>query len=455
VSAAQGAVGSGEPCVLVVGAGLAGLGAAVTLAEAGRNCLLLEREPEAGGLARSLVLDGVTFDYGPHVLFEDQGPGGQFLLETLSGEPTLSHRFAFAIQAGGRHWAFPNHFDALRYPWRFTREILAGLLSPRQPRGTGDDTARGELSAKTGPGLYNLLFRDMLRKKTGLDGEMLHRHWLLRPPRTAHGDLEPVRPRSRIATLLGILARLRRRYRYPANGFGRLPEKLLERYARAGGRTVLDCGPITLERDMDRIGAVRMQGQRIAVGQVIWTAPMDRLQQALGLGDAPAPRFEDILLVLLSYDCPRPPRRPFVYVYHPDPTIVFNRSSYPASIFREHGPPGREGICLEITPSAMAGSPSIAELAERAVTDVARLGLHPAARLRERRTVLLPSALPVYDLGYEARLAEARQGIRAVGNLLAVGRLGGWHFCMSPEAAGQGIKAARHVLAADGNGETS
>ena len=150
-----------QPCILVVGAGLAGLGAAVTLAETGRNCLLLEREPEAGGLARSLELDGVTFDYGPHVLFKEQGPGAQLLLETLSNEPTLSRRFAFAIQAGGRHWTFPNHFDVLRYPWRFQREILAGLLAPRKPREAGNDTAHNELSAKTGPGLYDLLFKGM------------------------------------------------------------------------------------------------------------------------------------------------------------------------------------------------------------------------------------------------------------------------------------------------------
>lgn len=444
-----------QPCILVVGAGLAGLGAAVTLAETGRNCLLLEREPEAGGLARSLELDGVTFDYGPHVLFKEQGPGAQLLLETLSNEPTLSRRFAFAIQAGGRHWTFPNHFDVLRYPWRFQREILAGLLAPRKPREAGNDTAHNELSAKTGPGLYDLLFKGMLQKKTALDGEMLHRHWLMRPNRTAHGELEPFRPRSRVATLLGILARLHRRYIYPANGFGTLPKKLLQRYTRAGGRTVLDCGPITLERNTDRICAVTVQGQRTPVSQVVWTAPMDRLQQVLGLCDAPAPRFEDILLVLLTYDCPRPPRRPFVYVYHPDPTIIFNRSSYPTSIFREHSPPGREGICLEITPGAVAGSPSIEALAERAVADVARIGLHPAARQREIKTVLLPSALPVYDLGYEARMSKAHQDIRAIGNLLSVGRLGGWHFCMSPEAAEQGIKAARHILAADDERETA
>lgn len=434
---------SREACVLVAGAGLAGLCAAVTLAEAGRDCLLLEREERVGGLARSLELDGVTFDYGPHVLFDEQGPGGRMLLESLAGEPLLTRRFAFAIQAAGRHWAFPNHFDVLSYPWRFQREILAGLLAPRGPRG---QSARDELSAKTGPALYDLLFKGMLRKKTALDGEALHRHWLMRPPRTVHGELEPFRRRSRLATLLGVLARLRRRCVYPARGFGRLPELLLERYARAGGRTVTGCGPIGLERRAGRIRAVSVQGERVAVSHVVWTAPMARLHQALGLDEASAPRAEDVLLVFLTYGCARPPRRPFVYVYHPQPDVVFNRSSYPAALFRERGPADREGVCLEITPGATAHAPPVHELARRAVADAQRIGLHPAEALREMETLLLPGALPVYGLDYEARMAEARRGIRAVENLVSVGRQGGWTFCMSPEAARQGIEAARHVL---------
>lgn len=440
-----------KPCV-IVGAGLTGLAAAVTLAEAGRDSLLLERESEVGGLARSFALDGVTFDYGPHVLFEDQGPGDRFLLETLSGAPAISRRFAFAIKADGRHWAFPNHVDVLRYPWRYKREILAGLLTSPNSRPIADATARDELAAKTGPALYDLLFRDMLRKKTALDGNALHRHWLIRPPRTALGELEPLSRRSRLATLVGILRRLRRRYVYPVNGFGELPRRLFERYARAGGRSILDCGQITLERSANRIAAIMSGNQRIEPSQVIWTAALDRLQQALGHTDAPRPRFEDILLVFLTYTCPAPSRRPFVYVYHPDPSVVFNRSSYPTSIFREHTSPGCEGLCLEITPGAVPGNPGVEELVRRTISDVERIGLHPAARLREKKAVLLPSALPVYGLDYEACLARIRQDVQAVQNLLSVGRLGGWHFCMAPEATSQGLKAARHILAKEGGG---
>ncbi|MFN8076299.1 MAG: phytoene desaturase family protein [Kineosporiaceae bacterium] len=58
--------------VVVVGAGLAGLSAAMRLAGAGRTVTLLEREPTAGGRAAVLPVDGPTgtyrFDPGPTVL---------------------------------------------------------------------------------------------------------------------------------------------------------------------------------------------------------------------------------------------------------------------------------------------------------------------------------------------------------------------------------------------------
>jgi phytoene desaturase len=54
--------------VVVVGAGLGGLSAALRLAGAGREVTVLEREPVPGGRAGRLELDGYRFDTGPTVL---------------------------------------------------------------------------------------------------------------------------------------------------------------------------------------------------------------------------------------------------------------------------------------------------------------------------------------------------------------------------------------------------
>jgi phytoene desaturase len=54
--------------VVVVGAGLAGLSAAMRLAGAGREVVVLEREQRPGGRAGRIEVDGFSFDTGPTVL---------------------------------------------------------------------------------------------------------------------------------------------------------------------------------------------------------------------------------------------------------------------------------------------------------------------------------------------------------------------------------------------------
>jgi squalene-associated FAD-dependent desaturase len=51
----------------VVGGGLAGIAAALTLADAGVDVTLLERRPRLGGLTSSIERDGLSFDNGQHV----------------------------------------------------------------------------------------------------------------------------------------------------------------------------------------------------------------------------------------------------------------------------------------------------------------------------------------------------------------------------------------------------
>ena len=54
--------------VVVVGAGLAGLSAALRLAGAGRKVTVVERESVPGGRNGLLEKDGYSFDTGPSVL---------------------------------------------------------------------------------------------------------------------------------------------------------------------------------------------------------------------------------------------------------------------------------------------------------------------------------------------------------------------------------------------------
>ena len=430
--------------IVIVGGGVAGLTCAVRLAEAGRPCLVLEREPEVGGLLRSVVLDGVVFDLGPHVLFLDApGEGEAFLRQLLAGSPVIRHPFAFAVDAGERQWQFPNHLDFFRYPWRYKIEALRAGLKRRGAPPPEPISAELELSVKCGPALYDLLFRQLFTKKALMSPAALHHHWLARVDRTVDNRKEPFMRRGKAAAVVSAIAKLRQRYWYPAGGLGDVPALLKKRIEAAGGEIVTGVRDIALTRQDGRITRITADGRDIEPAHVVWTAPLNALDEALG-ENAPKLPTVAMRMVMLTYDRDERAPRPFVYTYHPDPAMQANRIYYPESIYRERGPADREGLCLEINLED-AAEPEETTLA-RAVADVARLGLYPAKALRASKVVTLPAAMPVYPLDYEARLEAVVAPVRAVANLHAVGRQGGFYFCLTPAATAQGLKMADHLL---------
>src|SRR3954454_279346 len=67
--------------IVVIGAGIGGLAAAIRLANAGHHVTILEARTEAGGLAGSVEIDGHRFDGGPYVLLDR--PGLEWALQQL------------------------------------------------------------------------------------------------------------------------------------------------------------------------------------------------------------------------------------------------------------------------------------------------------------------------------------------------------------------------------------
>ncbi|MGW6742628.1 protoporphyrinogen/coproporphyrinogen oxidase [Streptomyces sp. NPDC055025] len=71
--------------VLILGAGLAGLGAGVEAQRLGRDSLILEAAPTAGGLCRGITIAGCMFDrYGPKVIVERES--SQELVQLLGAD---------------------------------------------------------------------------------------------------------------------------------------------------------------------------------------------------------------------------------------------------------------------------------------------------------------------------------------------------------------------------------
>ena len=147
---------SGESArVAVVGAGLAGLSAAVALKKAGAHVEIFERMRIPGGKATSFTVDGVEVDNGQHVILACCTEFIDFVEQLgMSGSLHMQSRFAVSMLARGSRPArlvasmlpAPLHLTPsfARYPHLKLRDkvqIGRALLAARRDRGPQGDMA--------------------------------------------------------------------------------------------------------------------------------------------------------------------------------------------------------------------------------------------------------------------------------------------------------------------------
>ena len=153
--------------VIVIGAGLAGLAAAVALTAAGRRVVLYEAGPSAGGRCRSFHDDrlGCRIDNGNHLLLSGNGSTMAFL-ETIGSRATLGGPdeavFPFLDLATMERWTVrPN---AGRVPWwviapwrRVPGTRLRDYLAAARLRRVPPETTVAAALAGTGSLFHRLL----------------------------------------------------------------------------------------------------------------------------------------------------------------------------------------------------------------------------------------------------------------------------------------------------------
>lgn len=107
--------------ILIVGAGLAGLSAAYHLR--GMPYKILEREREVGGLCRSYIKDGFTFDYTGHLLHFRQ-TAIKALVERLLPGRLQRHARKSYVYSHDTYTEYPFQVNTHGLPPEVVRECL-------------------------------------------------------------------------------------------------------------------------------------------------------------------------------------------------------------------------------------------------------------------------------------------------------------------------------------------
>ncbi len=440
------AEGSEPPSVAILGTGMAAMGAAHRLADAGVRFRAFDRADHIGGhTATYPAPGGFLFDDGPHVSFTRNERIQAILAEQIEG------RYATVQMFVDNYW----HGHLLKHPVQcnlhgLPTELVVDVIrdfaavhaagTPERPISDYADwleVAYGPTFARTFPAVYGLKYHT-----TSPDN--MTTEWL--GPRMYRPGLDEVIRGALEASTADV--HYVTHFRYPAEGG-------FVSYLRP----FWTAHPPELERELvgfDPVGRTLRfgDGSTVEAGEVISSIALTDLVPLIDGVPAEvlvaAGRLAFTTAVVIDIGVDRTDLSTAHLRYFYDEDIVFARLNFPHMLSPRTAPEGMGSVQAEIyfSDKYRPLSEPIDALVERTVTDLGRVGiLRPSDQLPVRRGRIVRHANVIYDHERAAALAIVHAYLDGIG-LRYCGRYGDWDHSWTDEAFISGERAADAVLAA-------
>lgn len=417
--------------VVILGAGAAGLASGLALDERGRPFQVLERETVPGGLARTDVVDGFSFDRTGHVLhFKLAHVQSRFRRSGVRLQP-IERRAAVLLGESEIPCPFQYNLWALGSR-SLARSVVADM--ERAPRaGVGDGaTFADRLRSLWGARAFSLFFRPYNEKLWGRPLEDL-------PADCAGRYL----PRADVALAQrGTRSRVRvngynSTFFYPASG--RLGDVMTA--LAASIRKRVRYGAEVAAVDLERRELHTTDDASVRYDRLVSTIPLARLVAMAGL---PAPEdglFASTQIVNVRVGVRGRLRTPYHWVYTPDQELPFHRVGFPQNVNPRTCPDGCTSLSIEYTVPSRGEGMSTAAIADAALEYVSARGLLDVEErvLLDERTI--SPAYVVRRAPGRVAFAELERTLREHEVWLA-GRFGTWDYLSIEEAFASGERAA-------------
>lgn len=409
--------------VVVVGAGVTGLVTAHLLAEAGAKVVVVERDEDIGGLAKSYVYDDFVFDIGPH-RFHTANPNiATYLERVLHRHATFFPRKS-EVYFQGSYYRWPLHpKNLLQLPPGLAAKSF-GDLAVNGLKTYGNTNFEDYVLRQYGPTLYEHFFRGYSEKFLGIHPRETHSDWAKVGINRAIID-DKLEMQNLFQLLKSTLLQFDKAevdFLYPKGGLYKTWVQVAQMIEALGGRIITGTGA-RLEGGNGRINAVWAGEERIECSTVVWTAPITLACKQLGLT---VPKLDYLGLLLYNVMVREDAPRDFQWCYYGAEDIVFNRISTPRFFCPTTAPAGTSGYCVEVT--AMEGDQRWQHgerLTDWVIDDLIRVGLiNDRKNLLDVRVERVRDSYPIYHIDYPRHLDLARQQLGGFSNLNLAGRTG-------------------------------
>jgi len=430
-----------EDDVVVLGSGMAGLGAAHRIRESGARCLVIDKNAYSGGHTASHNRDGFIFDEGPHVSFTKDARIQKLLVDSVGGDYLNVEAYVDNYWQG-RSIRHPVITNLHGLPEDIIVRVIGDYVDSKRSAGSVIANYEDWLLASYGRTYAELFPMQYTRKYHTTSARNLSTEWV--GPRLYQAALEEV--------LRGALSPASpnvhyvQDYRYPRfGGFASFLRGLEE-----SANILLNHRVISIDISSRNLrfsnGATRPFGQLVSsiplpdLIPMIAGAPPDVLAAAEQLA------CTTVVLVNLGVNRRSLSKASWRYFY--DDEFPFSRVSFPCNYSPNVAPTGMGSIQAEVYYSRKYRPLTTAPEAciQPTIDGLRRCGvLHDDDKIVLQEASVVPYANIIFDLDRAKALATVHGFLESCG-IAWCGRYGDWGYIWTDEAFISGENAAQKVL---------
>jgi len=415
----------------IVGGGLTGITLGRLMYERGEDIIVLEREPQIGGLCRSRTESGFTFDIGgSHIIFSRDAGVLSFMNGVLS-ENLDSRKRNTKILYKGRYVKYPfeNGLADLSKEDRFfcINEFVKMLIAVEKGEVPPPKNFREWILATFGRGIAECYMIPYNEKIWNYPSDRMSHHWVEgRVPRPPVEDI--------IKSAVGIETEgytHQSVFTYPVRGG---IESLVHAIAGPIRDRIVTGFPVTSIREEDGAFVLGDGARTVRADRLISTIPLQLLLPCReGVPDevmeaASALRYNSLCSVFIGMKGTVPD---LSWVYIPEGSAgLFNRISFPSGYSTEAAPPGHSSILAEITYNE---GDEVSRMTDNEIIDHTVAALVASGVIPESDSVVYTGierqqfAYVVYDLDYQKNVSIVRDYCRHR-NIHLVGRFARFEY---------------------------
>ncbi len=433
--------------VVVLGAGLCGLSAGYHL-NGKAGYLILERNHEAGGLARTENYDGFSFDHSIHILYSRDEYATDLICNKLLDGNTRKQLRASYCYSHGVYTEYPYQMNQYGLPPAVIVENVLGLMEAREARQQRLTPPHFEawIYQTYGRGIAENFLIPYNRRQWAWDLREMSYDWIAdRVPVPELGDvlrgaLEP--PKKKFGP--------NQEFWYPEwGGIESLPRAFLK---------YIPAERLRLNSTVAAIDGARHEvsltdGSTVRYGRMISTLPLPVLIAMLGDGTpaeirrcAAELKCNTVHTVNIGLNAGGLAAKDAMHwIYYSEDKTIFHRISFPSNFSRWMAPDGCVSIQAEISESKFRPLDR-GGLIDRTLMDLRRVGiLCEDAAIRTAQVITLDPAYIIYDLRHRENTERIREYLQGL-DIISKGRFGEWEY-LNMDHSILGGKAAAEACA--------